>query len=102
MVQHYREKIFPLSMTSPSQEWGGWEGGGRRGGTAGGRRSTICYSLIVSAALLIKSNTSVNQRRSWTVTITEAYCTEELKTDVTVKWINSLMFFEQLFIFVII
>lgn len=23
-VQHHREKIFPLSMTSPSQEWGKW------------------------------------------------------------------------------
>lgn len=28
-------------------------GGGRRGGTAGGSRSTICYWLIVHAALLI-------------------------------------------------
>lgn len=57
-LQHSRKKIFPLSMTSPSQEWrkgGGWQEKERRGGgggTAGDSRSTICSWLIVHAALL--------------------------------------------------
>lgn len=45
-LQRCRKKIFPLSMTSSSQEWR------RRGGTAGDSRGTICSWLIVQTALL--------------------------------------------------
>lgn len=43
--------LFPWHH--PGQPGTGGGSGGRRGGTAGGSRSTICYWLIVHAALLI-------------------------------------------------